>query len=175
MNQRLKVILFQLVDLRSIILAFAMFNFILIWTEDRDAGGIACVVCPWYHPWNYLNEPTILLIAALFLRLNRWWGNTTAFVLAGYLIGSFVYLLSRIDDPIAALRGDWRLIRRYYPYIVDSWDSQCLFALIILCCSGFYLATAILRRNSLRRTADIKSFGPLRGWLFRNLIDRIEG
>jgi hypothetical protein len=170
MNQRLKVILFQLVDLRSIILAFALFNFILIWTEDRNIGGIACVVCPWYHPWSYLNEPTILLVAALFLRLNRWWGNTTAFVLAGYLIGSFVHLLSRIDDPIAGLRGDWRLIRRYYPCIVDSWDSQYLFALIILCCSIFYLARAILRRNALRRAADNNSLDRSGGSVFLNMI-----
>src|ERR1700738_139685 len=157
MDQRLKVILFQLVDLRSIILAFALFNFILVWTW---AGYItfACVVCPWYHPWSYLNEPTILLLAALFLRVNRWWGSTAAFILSGNLIGSFVYLLSRIPyDPVIALRGDWRLIQKYYPHIVGSWDSQYLFALIVLCCSMFYLARAILRRNVLRRAADNKS------------------
>jgi hypothetical protein len=156
MNRRLKAILFYLVDVRSIILAFAVFNFILVWRWDAQIT-FACVVCPWYHPWSYTNEPTILLVAALSLRANRWWGNAIAFVLAGYLIGSFVYLLSRIEDPVAGLRGDWRLIRKFYPYIVGSWDSQYLFALIILCCSIFYLARAILRRNSLRRTADNNS------------------
>ncbi|MDQ6653076.1 MAG: hypothetical protein M3Y84_10065 [Acidobacteriota bacterium] len=168
MNQRLKAILFLLVDLRSIILAFAVFNFILIWTWDRNIGGIACVACPWYHSWSYSNEPTILLVAALFLRVNRWWGNTTAFVLAGYLIGLFFYLLSRIEDPVAGLRGDWRLIRMDYPYIVGSWDSQYLFALIILCCSGFYIARSILRRNAFRRTADNKSLDRSAGRVFLN-------
>jgi hypothetical protein len=125
------------------------------------------VACPWYHDWSYVNEPTILLVAALFLRMNRWWGNTIAFVLAVYLVGLFVYLLSRIQDPLAGLRGDWRLIRMDYPYVVGSWDSQYLFALIILCCSVFYLARAILRRNSLRRTVDNKSLDASGGGVFR--------
>ncbi|HXM36114.1 MAG TPA: hypothetical protein VN920_13060 [Pyrinomonadaceae bacterium] len=77
-----------------------------------------------------------------------------ALVLAGYLLGLFIYLLSRIEDPVAGLRGDWRLIRMDYPYIVGSWDSQYLFALIVLCCSIFYLARAILRRNAFHRAAD---------------------
>ncbi len=167
MNQRSKAILFELVDLRSIILVFAVFNFILVWTWDRQIT-FACVVCPWYHPWSYLNEPTILLVAAVFLRANRWWGNTTAFILACYLIGSFIYLLSRIEDPMAGLRGDWRIIRMDYPYIVGSWDSQYLFALIILCCSIFYFARTILRRNALHRTADIKSLAASGGGVFPN-------
>jgi hypothetical protein len=167
MNQRLKSFFFHLIDPRSIILAFALVNFMLVWTWDRSTGGIACVVCPWYHPWSYLNEPTILLVAALLLRANRWWGHTFALVLAGYLIGSFIYLLSRIEDPVAGLRGDWRLIRMQYPYIVGSWDSQYLLAVIILCCSTFYLARSILRRSALRRSADNKSLDRSGGSVFR--------
>ena len=154
MNKRLKIILLYLVDIRSIILVIAVFNFILIWMWDRNIGGTACVVCPWFHPWTYSNEPTVLLVAAVFLRVNRWWGNTISFALAGYLVGSFLYLLLRMEDPVAGLRGDWRLIRMDYPYFVGSWDSQYLLALIILCCSNFYLARAILRRHALHRTAD---------------------
>ena len=153
MNQRLKAIILYLVNIRSLILYFALFNLILVWRWDASIT-FACVVCPWFHPWSYWNEPTILLVAALFLRLNRWWGNATAFALTGYLIGSFVYLLSRIDDPVAGLRGDWRLIRTDYPYIVGSWDSQYVFAVIIFCCSIFFLTRSILRRSALRRSAD---------------------
>jgi hypothetical protein len=167
MNQRLKSFLFHLMDARSVILAFALFNFILVWTWDRLIGGVACVVCPWYHPWSYLNEPTILLVAALLLRVNRWWGHTLDLVLAGYLIGSFIYLLSRIDDPVAGLRGDWRLIRTQYPYIVGSWDSQYLLAAIILCCSTFYLTRSIRRRYALRRAADNNSLDRSGGSVFR--------
>ena len=132
-----------------------------------DAGG---VVCPWYHPWTYLNEPSILLVAALFLRVNRWWGNTTALVLASYLIGYFIYLLTLVDDPTAALRGDWRVIRMDYPYIVGSWDSQYLFALLILCCSIFYLTRSLLGWKLLRRGADNKSLDASGGSVFRSLI-----
>ena len=156
MNRTVKAIVRYLSDPRSIVLAFAIFNFVLVWTWDRQITS-ACVVCPWYHPWSYANEPSILLVAALFLRVNRWWGNTTAVVLAGYLIGSFIYLLSRVENPVAGLRGDWRLIRMEYPYVVGSWDSQYLFALVVLCCSIFYLTRSILRRNALRRAADNKS------------------
>ena len=169
MNQRLKAILFYLVDIRSIILVFAAFNFILVWRWDKSIT-FACVVCPWFHPWSYANEPTILLIAAVFLRVNRWWGNTTAIILTGYLTGSFVYLLSRVEDPVAGLRGDWRLIRTDYPYIVGSWDSQYVFALIVFCCSIFYLARTILRWNSSRRTADNKSLDASGGSAFRIIV-----
>ena len=166
MDRRPKATVLYLIDARSIILAFALFNFILVWTWDRKIT-FACVVCPWYHPWTYLNEPSILLVAALLLRVNRWWGNTTALVLAGYLMGSFLYLLSRMEDPPAGLRGDWRLIRMHYPYIVGSWDSQYLFALIILCCSIFYLTRSILRRNALHCTPHNKSLDRSGGSVFR--------
>jgi hypothetical protein len=152
MNRRIKATIFYLIDVRSIMLAFALFNFILVWTWDREIT-FACVVCPWYHRWSYLNEPSLLLAAALLLRVNRWWGNTIAFGLSGYLIGSFIHLLTRIEDPVAGLRGDWRLIRMQYPYIVGSWDSQYLFAFVILCCSTFYLTKSILQRNALRLRA----------------------
>ena len=72
-----------------------------------------------------------------------------------------------MEDPVAGLRGDWRLIRMDYPYIVGSWDSQYLVALIILCCSVSYLTRAILRRHTLHRTADNKSLDASGGSVFR--------
>ena len=156
MNRIVKAILLYLVDPRSIILAFAVFNFILAWRMDAQIT-FACVACPWYHPWSYFNEPTILLVASLFLRSNRWWGATVALFLSGYLVGYFVHILLIIDEPVTALRNDWKLTLKDYPYIVGSGDSQYLFALIILCCSTFYLTRAILRWNASRRAADNKS------------------
>jgi hypothetical protein len=152
MNRRLKTVLCFVVDPRSLILVFAVFNFVHVWL--LASNSCCCgVVNPWFCSWNYVHEPTILLGASLFLRLNRWWGNTAALLLSSYLIGYFIYLLSRIDA-LEGLRNDWKVIRREYPYIVGSWDSQYLFALIILCCSIFYLTRSILRRNALRRAAD---------------------
>src|SRR5882724_1066076 len=136
MDRRIKATVLYLIDARSIILAFALFNFILVWTWDREIT-FACVVCPWYHPWSYTNEPTILLVAALSLRANRWWGNAIAFVLPGYLISSFVYLLSRIEDPVAGLRGDWRLIRKFSIYCRLLGQPICL-------CSDHFLLFHLL-------------------------------
>ena len=154
MNQRLKLILLFVFDLRSFILAFAVFNFILVW---RNAQGCYGVVNPWACSWSYTNEPTTLLVVALFLRANRWWANVVSLVLSGYLIGYFLYLLTLISDPWDGLRNDWKVIRRNYPYIVGSWDSQYIFALVVFCVSAFFLIRGILRWNASRRTADNKS------------------
>jgi hypothetical protein len=155
-NQRFKSILLLVFDLRSFILAFAVFNFILVWIDTNHCMGGALVPAR-YCPWTYTNEPTILLVAAVFLRTNRWWGNIAALVLGGYLVGYFFYLLSIIYDPWQGLRNDWKTIRVDYPYNVGSWDSQYLLALIIFCCSGFFLTRSILRWRASRRTADNKS------------------
>lgn len=138
MERRVSPILSYLGNLRSILLAFAIFNFIITWMMDAEIH-FACAACPWFHPWSYLNEPTILLVSALFLSTNRWWGNTIALFLSGYLIGHFIHILLIIDDPVMALRYDWKVIRMDYPYLVGSWDSQYLFALIVFCYSAVSL------------------------------------
>jgi len=147
MERRSSAILRYLVDLRSILLAFAIFNFTIAWMMDAEIH-FTCAACPWYHPWSYLNEPTILLVSALFLRANRWWGNTIALLLSGYLIGYFVHLLLMLDDPVTALSYDWKVIRRYYPFLVGSWDSQYLFALIVFCYSALSLKKDLLSRKA---------------------------
>ena len=144
MNQRLKSVLLFVFDLRSVIVAFAVFNFALVWREAQQCMDSA-VVPAGYCPWRYNYEPIILLAAALLLRTDRWWGNVVALILGGYLIGYFLYLLSIIDDPWERLRATWETSRVDYPYLVGSWDSQYVFALLILCCSGFFLARGILR------------------------------
>jgi hypothetical protein len=148
MNHRLKSIILFVVDIRSFIVYFAVFNFILIWRWNASIT-FACVVCPWYHPWSYFNAPTVLLVAAAFLRLNQWWAHSIAMALAGYVIGWVIYLLSLVDNPWAALRAEWKISREWYPYFVGSWDSQYVFALIICGCSGVYLMRDILRRRKL--------------------------
>lgn len=99
MKKRSNTTLPYLVDLRSILLGFAIFNFSAAWVMNSRIH-FTCAACPWYHPWSYLNEPTILLVAALFLRANRWWTNTVALLFSSYLIGYFVHLLLSLDDPI---------------------------------------------------------------------------
>ena len=156
MNPRLKSILLTVIDLRSFLVAFAIFNFVLVWRDAQHCMGGA-LVPPWYCPWSYANEPTILLAAAVVLRTNRWWANIAALILSGYLIGYFIHLLSIIADPWNGLRTDWKLMGVEYPYIVGSWDSQYIFALIVFCCSGFFVTRGILRWRALRRAAPNKS------------------
>jgi hypothetical protein len=154
MNRRLKRVLLSLVDPRSLVLAFALFNFVHLWHLASNGGG--GVVPPWYFPWRYFNEPTLLLAAAVFLRINRIWASCVSCVLSGYLVGYFVWLFAIYPQSISvAFHYEWLSLKQD-PFI-DSWDGQYLFALIILCCSMFYLVRATLRRSALRRTADNKA------------------
>jgi hypothetical protein len=123
-----------LVDLRSILLAFAIFDFITIWMMASKIRFM-CTVGPWYHPWNYVIGPMILLVAALFLCVNRWWGNTMALLASGCFIGYFVYIL-RIGDPVTSLPNTWTINRIYYPDLVGV---QYAFALTVFCCSALSL------------------------------------
>ena len=121
-----------LLDFRSILLGFAIFNFTTIWIMDSWIT-FACIVCPWYYPWSYLNEPTILLVACLFLRANRWWTNTAALLLTLHLIGYYVYLFSLFEEPVRVFIHSLKLLPMFYPYFVTSWESQYLLALIVFC------------------------------------------
>jgi hypothetical protein len=169
MNRGLKTALFFVLDLRSLILAFAVFNFVHVWL--LSSNSCCCgVVNPWFCSWNYVNEPTLSFAGAVFLRINRIWANCVSCVLSGYLLGYFVWLFASYPAGLrVAFHYEW-LSLKHQPFI-DSWDSQYLLALIIVCCSVIYLARAILRWNALRRTADNKSLDASRtsGLLSDNL------
>src|ERR1051325_8314020 len=92
MERRASAILRYLADLRSILLALAIFYFIIIWKMAAEIQFL-CIVRPWYYRWSFLIEPTILLVSSLFLCANRWWGNTLALLLSGCFISYFVHLL----------------------------------------------------------------------------------
>lgn len=141
MERRASTILRYLVDLRSILVAFAIFDFMVIWIMSAEIRR-TCTVGPLYQPWSYLIGPTILLVSSLFLSTNRWWGNTVALLASGSLIGYFVHLLL-IGDRVMTLRYDWILFSIDHPYLVGS---QYLFAMIVFCCSAL-----LLKRNFLSR------------------------
>ena len=155
MNRRLRTVLFFVVDPRSLILAFAVLNFVHV---GRLASNSCCcgVVNPWFCSWSYTNEPTLLLIAAVSLRMNRIWADGISCILSGYLLGYFVWLFVSYPAGLrVAFHYEWLSLKRQ-PFI-ESWDSQYLFAFIILSFSVFHLAGSILRRRTLRRAADNKS------------------
>ena len=135
-----------LLDIRSILVGFAIFNFTTVWIMDAEIH-FTCAACPWYHPWSYLNEPTILLAACLFLRVNRWWGNTVALLLTLYLIGYFVHLFLLFADPVSVFILSLKRLPMFYPYIVTSWESQYLLALILFCYAVISLPTNLRSRR----------------------------
>jgi hypothetical protein len=144
-----RAILRYLVDLRSILLAFAIFNFTITWVMVAKLH-FTCGMPPRYHPGGYLIGPTILLVSSLFLSANRWWGNTIALFVSGCFIGYFVHVLL-IDDQIIALRYDWTLFWIDHPYLVGS---QYLIALTVFCYSALSLKRNFLSRKPTAPTGQ---------------------
>jgi|SRR6185295_12816206 len=153
MNKRFRNALVHLLALKTIILGFALFNFILIWIEARRlaTGGIACLVCPWYDPWSYTNEPSILLLAAAFLWMSRRWSYLVALGLSGYLC-AYAIRLFLISG--ASLKAEWAYLQEFEPYLIGSWDSQFILAFVISCFSAFYLAREVRNEVSRRSVAN---------------------
>jgi hypothetical protein len=73
-------------------------------------------------------------------------GNTIALFLSAYLIDTSFTFSSIIDDPVMALRYDWKVIRMDYQYLIGS-NSQYLFALIVFCYSALSLKRNFLSRK----------------------------
>jgi len=142
MERRSSYILRYLVDLRSILLALAIFDFIVIWIKSADIP-LTCTVLPWYQVWSYLIGPTLLLVSSLFLITNRWWGNALALFSSGCLISYFVHLL--LIEDLVTDRFDWILFWIDHPYLIGF---QYLFALIVFCFSALSLKKAFLARKS---------------------------
>jgi hypothetical protein len=156
MNHKVKAVILLLLDPRSLILALSIVNYIVVWHEASNVsrGG---VVQPWYFPWSHFNEPTLLLVAAFFLRLNRGWASGVSCILSAYLLGYVIWLFAVYPDGfMGALRYQWTYFQKYEPF-VGSWESQYLFATVIFSCGIFYLTRGIVRRKALRRTADNKA------------------
>lgn len=120
-------ILRYLVDLRSILLGFAIFNFTTTWVMDREIH--MCTIGPYPTWWSYLIEPTILLISSLCLNMNRRCGNAVALLISGYLLSCFVRFLLINNDPVTAL-SVWSHSD------VLHLSRQFLFALIVFCYSA---------------------------------------
>jgi hypothetical protein len=133
MDQRASATMRYLVDFKSILLAIAIFDFVVIWMMVSEIR-FTCIVVPRYQMWSYLTAPTILLVASIFLTANRWWGNTAAFIATGGFIGYFIYILS--VDPVVAFRSRGELTQIYYPYFIGF---HYLFAVIIFCYAALSL------------------------------------
>ena len=140
MRRRASAILRYLVDLRSILLAFAIFNFTTTWMTAETSRDRMCTIGP-YPTWlSYLIEPTLLLISSLFLRTNRRWGNTVALLVSGYMLVAYVRLFLINNDSVTAL-SDWTHSE------VLHLSRQSLFALIVFSYSALSLMKSFLSRK----------------------------
>ena len=138
MEQRSSVILRYLVDLRSILLGFAIFNLTIAWLMDREIR--MCTIGPYPSRASYLIEPTILLISSFFLSANRRWGNTVALLISGCLLVPYIRFLLINNDPVTALE--------YWTHSeVLHLSRQILFALIVFSYSALSLTKTFLSRN----------------------------
>jgi hypothetical protein len=138
MGRRASAIPGYLIDLRSVLLGFAIFNFTITWMMDLERR--TCTIGPYPTRGSYLIEPTILLMSSLFLTLNRRWGSTVALLVSGYLFSCFLRILLINNDPVTVLR-DWTHSD------VLHLSRQFLFALIVFCYSALSLTKNFLSRN----------------------------
>ena len=122
-------------NLRFIVFAVAEFNFVLIWLAAHTMPG-ACVACPWFYPWTYFNEPTLLLIAAVALCAGRRFSSGIALALSGYLIADLIYRMWIYDVTLDEIA---RQLFSSYQEIVYAWQSQCLVSIAVLMVATFYL------------------------------------
>lgn len=138
MERRASIIQRYLVDLRSILLGFAIFNLTTAWLMDSEIR--MCTLGPYPTRLAYLIEPTILLISSLFLSMNRRWGNAVALLISGYLLVAYVRFLLINNDPVTALE--------YWTHSeVLHLSRQILFALIVFSYSALSLTKNFLSRN----------------------------
>src|SRR5580765_2686039 len=63
-----------------ILFGIAVFNYVLFWSLAHRMAG-ACVACPWFYPWNNLNEPTLLLVDASLVLFERKWSLALSLML----------------------------------------------------------------------------------------------
>ena len=63
----------------------ALYNFVLIYRIATN-WSLDCVLCPWYTEWSYSNASSLILLAAIALRLGRRTGSFIALVSCGVIV-----------------------------------------------------------------------------------------
>ena len=129
-----------------VVFGMTVANFVLLWCTALRMGGIACVVCPWFYPWTYFNEPTLLLTAGVSILLSRFWSYLIGLGLSGYLLGDLVYRFVVYDLSFVDLA-------RFSPYeeIVYAWQIQYLLAFVVFVEAALYLVYAIFFASNQNR------------------------
>lgn len=85
MNHTAKNVLRPLWNGRSAVLIVALYNFLLIYRIASN-WSLDCMICPWYTEWSFSNNPSLILMAAIALRLGRRTGSFLALVASGVVV-----------------------------------------------------------------------------------------
>ena len=96
-----------LLNARSIVLLVAFYNFLLIYRIANN-WTLDCMICPWYTEWSFLNPPSLLLLAAIALRVGRRAGCFVALVASGVVVVrgvKFNYVLLHYGEWIESWSG----------------------------------------------------------------------
>ena len=131
---------------KLVVFGMTVANFVLLWYTALRMGGVACVVCPWFYPWTYFNEPTLLLIAGVSILFSRFWSYLIGLGLSSYLLGDLVYRFAAYDLSVVGLA-------RFSPYeeIVYAWQIQYLLAFVVFVEAALYLVSAVFFASNQNR------------------------
>lgn len=134
---------------RLVLFAIAVLNFVLIWHASHPTVG-ACVVCPWFYPWSFSNEPTLLLVAAIALLINRRWSYLWALTIPSYLVAS--YLLLTLKYNVNIFEGFYHM--NPYMQYAYVWEVQYLLALVLLTGSVYNAVKFVRAQRSVKQSSE---------------------
>lgn len=135
---------------RLAIFGLALCNFVSLWRNSNEFIGIACVVCSWYFDWSYTNDPSLLLLAASFLLIGKWWSNLVSSALSVYILKKATYLINSFgwSEWLESLVRQWKITQEYETGILEIFEIQLILALIIWGLSAFYLFRGALYKST---------------------------
>lgn len=113
---------------------------------------LGTLVDPWFQPWSYFNEPSLLLLAATFLLLSKWWSNAISLSLSGYVLANGTLLINKTgwSQWLVDLDNDWQYLRETQGDILKEWEVQLILALIILSATISYSMRDIINKKDIQ-------------------------
>ena len=150
--KQIKTIFGYIYQAKVIVFALALYNFISLWFAYIRIADYGALAPPWYADWSYTNEPSILLLAASFLFINKFWSYLSSVVLSGFVIAKAAYLVNNFGliEWFQSLFKQWEFRHEYELDILKMWEIQLVLAVIVFSTAIFYLFRKTVSKNTLR-------------------------
>lgn len=150
--KQIKTILSYFFQPKVIVFALALYNFISLWFAYIRVAGYGALAPPWYADWSFTNEPSILLLAASFLFINKFWTYLSSAVLSGFVIIKGAYLINKFGwiEWTEFLSKQWQTRNELETEILKTWEIQLVLAVIIFSTAIFYLIRKAILKKTLR-------------------------